>query len=295
MSQLLPPDNTPLTITDPGNAYQDPTWQFRERLVAVSPIVYVTYCLLAINILVFVAMFIGGVNPLNPTTENMMRWGANFGASTVTGGQWWRLLTSMFLHVGLVHLAFNMFVLFQAGPFVERLVGNAGFFISYLVAGIAGGMTSLAWNPYVVSAGASGAIFGLYGVLLGFLVMGGRHSIPAEVLASLSKSALVFIGYNVVYGLMQAGTDMAAHAGGLIAGFLCGLVLSIPLAVETAGKRRVRNAIVALGRRGAHRRRFFCVASTSRSTLETPKRRSSRKEDDSNLQRHRRKSANRQV
>jgi rhomboid protease GluP len=247
VSQLLPPDETPLTITDPGHVYQNPAWEFRERLLAVTPTVYVTYCLLAVNILVWVAMFIGGVNALKPTTENLIQWGANFGPSTVTGGQWWRLLTSMFLHIGIVHLAFNMFVLFQVGPFVERLVGNAGFFISYLVAGIAGGMTSLAWNPYVVSAGASGAIFGLYGVLLGFLVMGGRHSIPTEVLESLSKSALVFIGYNVVYGLMQAGTDMAAHAGGLIAGFLCGLVLSIPLAVETARKRRVRNAIVALG------------------------------------------------
>jgi rhomboid protease GluP len=115
---------------------------------------------------------------------SLIAWGANYGPDTITNGQWWRLLTSMFLHIGIVHLAFNMIVLLQIGPFVERLVGNVGFLIVYFVSGFAGNVTSLVWNPYTVSAGASGAIFGLYGLLLGFLLMSRRDSIPTDVLAA---------------------------------------------------------------------------------------------------------------
>jgi rhomboid protease GluP len=183
---------------------------------------------------------------MEPTIDNLIRWGANFGPKTVTNGEWWRLFTCMFLHIGIIHIAFNMFVLWQIGPFVERLLGNVGFATVYFISGIAGAFVSVAWNPYIVSAGASGAIFGLYGALLGFLSIR-RDSIPAEVLSPLTKNALIFIGYNVVYGMIRTGTDIAAHMGGLGAGFICGLCLSVPLTVDPLPRRAARDAALAFG------------------------------------------------
>lgn len=224
----------------------DPATEFRGRLAAITPRIFVTYGLLAINIAVFIAMVIGGAGIENPKLESLIRAGADFGPLTITGGEWWRLITSMFIHIGIIHLAFNMFVLLQIGPFVERLTGNIGFLVIYLVAGLAGALTSLAWNPYVVSAGASGAIFGLYGALLGFLLASRRDSIPAEVIAPLRQSALIFIGYNAVFGFIRQGTDVAAHAGGLIGGFLCGLAVCVPLALPENRRRSLRNALLAI-------------------------------------------------
>jgi Rhomboid family len=117
-------------------------------------------------------------------------------------------------------------VLFNIGLFLESLAGRVPFVVFYLVCGLGGSAASLAWHPSIVSAGASGAIFGLYGALLGFLV---RHRgwIPAESLASLRKGALTFIGYNLLFGL-RPGVDMAAHLGGLATGFVLGLFLIEP-------------------------------------------------------------------
>lgn len=145
--------------------------EFGAKLQAITPTILVTPALVGLNVLVFLAMIMGGVHPFEPTTGSLLQWGANYGPMTVSGGQWWRLAASMYLHVGLIHLAFNMFVLWQAGGFIERLLGNAGFLIVYTASGLAGALVSVAWHPYVVSAGASGAIFGLYGALLGYLVV----------------------------------------------------------------------------------------------------------------------------
>src|SRR5580658_1615973 len=132
-------------------AYVDPAMEFRARLAAITPDLFVTKILVAMNVAVFLAMILSGVHPLEPAIDSLIRWGADYGPKTITNGQWWRLLMSMFLHIGVIHIAFNMFVLWQVGPFVERLLGNAGFLIVYLVSGIAGALVSVAWNPYVVS------------------------------------------------------------------------------------------------------------------------------------------------
>jgi rhomboid protease GluP len=220
--------------------------EFGARLQAITPTVLITPALVGLNILVYLVMTGSGVHPFEPTTDSLLRWGANYGPETVSGGEWWRLISSMFLHIGLVHIAFNMFVLWQAGRFIERLLGNAGFLIVYMVSGLGGALLSVAWHPYLVSAGASGAIFGIYGALLGYLVMQ-RSSIPAEVLAPLAKTTLVFLGYNLVYGVIQTNTDLAAHIGGFATGFVCGLVVAVPLTVEPPPRRAIRNAAVLLG------------------------------------------------
>jgi rhomboid protease GluP len=111
----------------------------------------------------------------------------------------------------------------------------------YVVAGLCGSLVSLFWNPLVASAGASGAIFGVYGALLGLLLRQ-QGSVPTKALAQLRNSGLVFLGYNLLVGMMMhEKIDSAAHVGGLVAGFLCGVVLNQPLTPASLAGRRVRN------------------------------------------------------
>ncbi|HEY4355740.1 MAG TPA: rhomboid family intramembrane serine protease [Acidobacteriaceae bacterium] len=183
-----------------------------------------TYVLIAINVLVFVAMVARGVSFMQPTVRDVIPWGADFGPLTIGAGQWWRMLTSCFVHFGVIHIGFNMFVLFQIGPFIESLFGRARYLMIYLFAGLAGSLVSLWVHPLTTSAGASGAIFGLYGAVFGFLLME-RRSLAPGATRSIAQSAGIFILYNFIYGAGHGQTDMAAHIGGLVGGFLAGLLL----------------------------------------------------------------------
>jgi rhomboid protease GluP len=137
-----------------------------------------------------------------------------------------------------------MWVLWDMGRLVERLTGNVGMALAYLISGIMASLTSTWWRPELVSAGASGAVFGVLGVLLGFLVRG-RSSIPAESLKGLRSSAIGFLLFNLFFGLTVPGIDMAAHVGGLATGILAGLVLGCPLSSGSTKGRTARNAILA--------------------------------------------------
>jgi rhomboid protease GluP len=216
---------------------------FGLTLHTLTPRGFVTEALVAVNVLVFVVMVARGVAPMEPKIVDLIAWGAGYGPRT-TGGEWWRLLTATFLHIGAIHLGMNMYVLWDAGRLVERIFGNAGFLVLYLSAGLAGSVASTLWSPYVVSAGASGAVFGVYGGLLGFLARE-RGSIPREALTKLQRGAVTFLGYNLLFGLSQKGIDMAAHLGGLGGGFLGGLVLAHPLDAAGASRRHAREAILA--------------------------------------------------
>lgn len=217
--------------------------EFQRTLAGLTPRVYVTPVFIGVNVLVFVLMTASGISLTQPTIPDLLRWGADFGPKAMTG-EWWRLLTCIFVHIGIIHILLNMWVLATAGPLVERMVGNIGFLLLYLVAGLSGSLASLFWNPLLVSAGASGAIFGIYGALLGLLLRG-YGSIPAKTLAQLRNSGLGFLFYNLLYGMMQATVDSAAHIGGLTGGFLCGLVLSQPFTPQALAGRPVRNALVS--------------------------------------------------
>jgi tetratricopeptide (TPR) repeat protein len=218
---------------------------FRRALAELTPRLLVTPALVAVNVLVFLAMVASGVGAFDPSPEALLAWGAGY-TSLTARGEWWRLLTSNFLHFGLLHLAMNMWVLWDAGRLVERAFGNAGFLVLCLASGLLGSVTSHFFNPDIVCAGASGAVFGVYGALLGFLLRC-RGSIPAKALQGLTKSGATFLAYNLLYGFTHQGIDVAAHVGGLGAGFLCGVAMALPLTREALAGRRVRTRLVAAG------------------------------------------------
>jgi membrane associated rhomboid family serine protease len=182
------------------------------------------------------ASFTGWGPELRPflLQEQLVTWGSNLPRLTLGAGQWWRLLTSSFVHGNLLHLAMNMFALWQAGQLVERIFGSARFAGLYLLAGIGGSVGSLAWSLLshhpVNSVGASGAIFGIIGGLFAFI--GREHSgVPPTVVRDLRSSVGPFLLFNIGAGFLYPHTDNAAHIGGLVGGWLAGHLLARSLHV----------------------------------------------------------------
>ncbi len=215
-----------------------------KGLVWLPPATTMTRTIVIANVAVFGAMVANGMPFLDSDGQMMLDWGANFGPLTMNG-QWWRLGTCMFLHFGIIHLALNMWILRGLAQIVERLVGSTGFAIVYLVSGIAGSIASLAWQPVGVSAGASGAVFGTAGALLGFVVLR-SDTIPKAVRYQMLKSMATFLILNLVIGMSLPQIDMAAHTGGFVAGVICGLILSQPLSQEMIARRKFKNMIALM-------------------------------------------------
>jgi membrane associated rhomboid family serine protease len=140
----------------------------------------------------------------------------------VLAGQWWRPLTSMFLHGGFVHVLLNAWALYQLGSLFEILLGSRSLLSVFLVTGLAGSCASLMWSNHV-SVGASGAIFGLMGALISFLFR--RREMLTPFAKSLLGQLVLWAGINVVFGLSTPQIDNAAHFGGCAAGLLLGLLL----------------------------------------------------------------------
>jgi len=182
-----------------------------------------TTLLLAINCAIFIAMVVSGVSVLQPSTDELLRWGADYGPYTL-GGQYWRVITSSFLHIGIVHLLVNMWSLWRLGRMLEKLLGAFSTIGVYLVTGIGAGILSLSWNPMRVSAGASGALFGIVGVLISFFYVA-KVDIPADRLQKLRGYVTRIAIYNLIYGVL-GNIDNMAHLGGLVTGLIIGFFLA---------------------------------------------------------------------
>jgi rhomboid protease GluP len=207
---------------------------FHDRIDHWSPRTPVIFTLLAANILVFVLMSLdrSGQDSNMAEAVKLVRWGSNAGPLTL-GGQWWRLVTSMFLHGGLLHISFNMFALWQVGRLVERMFGSARFLALYMIAGVCGSLASVLWNPHVNSVGASGAIFGIIGGLLAF-IRRPDSGVPSTIVTDLRGSLSGFLIFNIAAGLLYPHTDNAAHIGGLVGGYLAGHLLARSLHVPAS-------------------------------------------------------------
>lgn len=194
----------------------------RSETSAIS----LTHILVGINVAVFVLMTATGVSFISPSSAQLLTWGANWGPLSLTT-QPWRILTSNYVHIGIIHIGFNMWCLLNLGALAQRIFDRWTYLLIYTATGIAGSIASLAWHPTVVGAGASGAIFGLAGALIAALYLG-KLPIPKEAIQSTMKSLLLFAAYNLFFGLTR-GIDNAAHIGGLVSGLALGAFLSTHL------------------------------------------------------------------
>jgi rhomboid protease GluP len=178
---------------------------------------FITPVLVNLNIAVFLLMVLTGVNALLPSVEDLLKWGANFRPTTLAGESW-RLFTCCFLHIGILHLLMNMYALVYIGLLLEPILGRGRFLAAYILTGVLSSTASLWWNELTVSAGASGAIFGMYGVFLALLT---TNVVPKNIRGPLLSSIGIFVGYNLIFG-MKGGIDNAAHIGGLLSGLVMG-------------------------------------------------------------------------
>jgi rhomboid protease GluP len=194
-----------------------------------------TYFLLAINVAVFLWMIFHGVSPTNPSVPQLIHYGAN-NAGYVLGGEWWRLITATFVHIGMIHIATNMWCLWNLGLLGEPLLGPLGLIAVYLLTGVSGNLLSIAWDLIFgtqaqlvlgVGAGASGAVFGIAGILI-ILLSNRRLPIPWSELKRLRTAVVRFAAINLVIGastiVFNAGIriDNSAHIGGFLSGLALG-------------------------------------------------------------------------
>ncbi|MGB6742855.1 MAG: rhomboid family intramembrane serine protease [Terracidiphilus sp.] len=258
--EILPPDGSYLP---PEAAYAAPQPARRRPLWAVAP---ATYLLVGINCAVFLLMAARGVSLWMPNVGQLMSWGADNAGNVLIYGEWWRIVTAMFVHVGIIHLATNMWCLWNLGLLAEPLMGSGGLLAVYLLTGAAGNLLStfFSWTHpmhdpsgaiyFQAGAGASGAVFGIAGALI-VLLKSKRLPVPPQELKRLRKSVIYFavinlvIGYSVNFGSGFTGVyvDNSAHLGG----FATGLLFAAPMVPRIGSSRstfnlRLRAAVAGL-------------------------------------------------
>jgi rhomboid protease GluP len=270
--EILPPDSY-APPPAPGYVQQEPAPAQPPRRRPRWSVAPGTYALLGINIAVYVLMALGGVNPIKPTSEGLMNWGANNAGSVLVDGQWWRIVTSTFVHGGVLHLGLNMWCLWNLGMLAEPLMGTFGLIAVYLLTGAAGNLLSTflnwinfaphgpmpagipIWVAFPAGVGASGAIFGIAGALI-VLLKSQRLPVPPEELKKIRRSVIYFaainlvIGFSINFGSSRTGVaiDNWAHLGGCASG----LLFAVPMVPRIGWPRqtfdmRLRLAVAMLG------------------------------------------------
>lgn len=218
--------------------------EFVWRLHEATPRTWVTPVLVGLNVLVWLLNIASGMSPISPRPIDLALWGANHLPLTIE--QPWRLLTATFLHGGIVHLAFNMWALWDTGRLAERFYGNPQLLLIYLVAGLSGSVASLFFAARTgVSVGASGAIFGVVGCLLA-AIFTKAHKLPPALVQSMRSSMLMFVGFSLFMGFTAGFIDNAAHIGGLAGGFVMGMVLAEKFDVDEYRRQAPVRAVLAL-------------------------------------------------
>lgn len=196
---------------------------------------YITYGIIALNIIIFILMYIFGEGSYDVNT--LLDFGA-LHSSLVKEGDIYRLLTCSFIHIGLLHLFFNMYALYIIGPQLESFYGKAKYLIIYLFSAIMGSLFSCLFTNGV-SAGASGAIFGLFGALLYF----GYHY--RVYLGNVIRSQIIpLLIFNFALGFMLSGIDVSSHIGGLIGGILMSMTLGVKY--KSSDSEKINGTIITI-------------------------------------------------
>lgn len=177
-----------------------------------------TYLFIAVQVVVFIWLELHGGSTNNAT---LIKYGAKSNL-LIYEGEWWRLITPIFLHIGFLHLAMNTLALYFLGTAVERIYGNARFAFIYLLAGVAGFIASFIFSANI-SAGASGAIYGCFGALLLFSTI-----YPRLFFRTMGTNVIIVLIINLVFSFSATGIDTAGHLGGLLGGFLAAGIVQVP-------------------------------------------------------------------
>ncbi len=196
-----------------------------------------TISIILVNFVILISIeLLGG-----PTVYNLLKFGGQFGP-LISSGEWYRLVTAMFVHAGWLHLLFNMYALFYLGILVENLYGSAKFLTVYFISGVVGNLLSQVFYYSVPSVGASGAIFGLIGLLLAATYF--RSDFPSTIKRTMYVILIPTVIFNIAYGFMP-GTDInnAAHLGGFGTGLLLGTF--IPVSRDWGIKKKLWTTIGA--------------------------------------------------
>jgi membrane associated rhomboid family serine protease len=176
-----------------------------------------TIVLIAINVVVYLVEIVHGSGGTSMSTRDIYDMGGLWGPAVSEGGDWWRTITSGFVHVSILHIAFNMYLLFIVGRLLEPSIGTPRFAFIYFASLLAGSFVALWFEPNAVSAGASGAIFGVIGAT--FVIARGRK------LDAIAGQIGILILINLVFTFADGSISVGAHVGGLVAGVLCGLLI----------------------------------------------------------------------
>lgn len=217
-----------------------------------------TQILIAVNVLVFLAMLFHGIwhsgaqrllDTLIGTgfdDKALLLWGADYGPLTF-GGQYWRVLTCLFVHLNIFHLAGNMLLLWCLGEHLDRLMGRKQHLVIYLSTGAASSLTSMAWHPTTLKLGSSGAIFGQAGVLIALLALA-KLNLPRRQTLGIVIWIALLTPFGLILGHFDKTTDYAAHLGGLVSGLAIGALLAWVLRgspLKYAGRQRRVFAVTA--------------------------------------------------
>jgi len=255
--EVLPPENGYAPAPPPERQRSRRSWSYAPA----------TYALGGINCLVFLAMVYKGVSPTTPNVDQLMQWGANNAGSVLIYGEWTRIVTAMFLHVGIIHLATNMWCLWNLGLLAEPLMGSLGLAACYILTGAAGNLLSTLVNwvwpmhdagnvVFPAGAGASGAVFGIAGALI-VLLKSKQLPIPERELKRLRKSVIYFAAINLAIGFSLWGGNQFLHSGlnidnmAHLGGFTCGLLFAAPMVPRVGSSKvsfvaRLRAAIILI-------------------------------------------------
>jgi rhomboid protease GluP len=246
------PDYHPAEVSASAQTKPRTSWRSRRSDLFAAP---ATYILVGINVAVFLWMLFTGVS-FNSTSD-LIRFGATSTSLMQDHGQWYRLVTAIFVHGGWIHLLGNMWCLWNLGMLGEPLLGPLGLVAVYILTGAGGNLLSLAWNVSQnhdeVGVGASGAVFGIAGILI-VLLSNRKLPIPWEELRRLRRSVLQFAVLNLIIGgaTIFGGPiriDNSAHIGGFVSGLALGPAL-VPRMTSGRerylGRQKVTFAIAAL-------------------------------------------------
>ena len=202
---------------------------FGNRVRSIVTAAPATSLLIATNCFVFMLMVLGS-KALEPSTSQLIHFGGSYLPLTLQG-QWWRLLTAMFMHAGPAHLIFNMAALAQLGSIAEIGVGRRAFLITYFASGLSCSLSSEVWHSTTVSVGASGAIFGAVGLLIPLLIYR-KLTVKVKRRVLSISTVLGFTVYNLVVGAITPEIDNAGHLGGFAFGLAAGLMLAYRIAPQ---------------------------------------------------------------